>query len=86
MTQRPEPYLHLDNDTTYDALDRLEDHARESGRSLAGLALAWLFDDERVAQVVIGPARPEHLEPVREALENPLKPGERAEIEGLFPC
>jgi L-glyceraldehyde 3-phosphate reductase len=72
MTQRPEPYEHLVNDRTFDLLERLEETARGRGQSLAGMALAWLLADERITQVVIGPTKPEHLEPVREALENPL--------------
>lgn len=72
MTQRPEPYEHLVNDRTFDLLERLEGTARARGQSLAGLALAWLLADMRITQVVIGPTKPEHLEPVREALERPL--------------
>jgi aryl-alcohol dehydrogenase-like predicted oxidoreductase len=83
MTQRPEPYETLVGGGTFDLLDRLKGYARERGRSLAGLALAWLFADDRVTQVVVGPGRPEHLEPVREALTRPLAPGERSEIETL---
>jgi aryl-alcohol dehydrogenase-like predicted oxidoreductase len=83
MSQRPEPYARLVNDKTFDALDVIEAYARERGRSLAGLALAWLLADERVGQLVVGPAQPEHLEPVREALARPLAPGEREEVEAL---
>jgi aryl-alcohol dehydrogenase-like predicted oxidoreductase len=39
---------------------------------MAGLALAWLLADARVTQIVAGPGRPEHLAPVREALQRPL--------------
>jgi len=81
MTQRPEPYRGLVNDRTFDALARLEQMAAERGISLAGLALAWLLADERVTQIVIGPGRPEHLAPVREALMHPLSPEERAAVE-----
>jgi aryl-alcohol dehydrogenase-like predicted oxidoreductase len=81
MTQRPEPYRGLVTDRTFDALDRLERMAAERGMSLAGLALAWLLADERVTQIVIGPGRPAHLAPVREALMNPLSPRERAAAE-----
>jgi aryl-alcohol dehydrogenase-like predicted oxidoreductase len=84
MTQRPEPYERLVNPATFDTLDRLSAFAAQRGQSLAGLALAWLFDDERVGQVVVGPNRPEHLEPLREALANPLAPGERARLERLL--
>ena len=47
---------------------------------MAGLALAWLLADERVTQIVVGPGRPEHLEPVREALERPVTDAQREEI------
>ncbi|HEY6296159.1 MAG TPA: aldo/keto reductase [Streptosporangiaceae bacterium] len=81
MTHRPEPYRGLVTDRTFDALARLERMAAERGISLAGLALAWLLADERVTQIVIGPGRPEHLAPVREALMNPMSPQERAAAE-----
>ncbi len=81
MTQRPEPYRHLVSAPAFDALDRLRVIARGRGTSLAGLALAWLLADERVSQVVIGPARPGHLAPVAEALAHPMTPAERREVE-----
>jgi aryl-alcohol dehydrogenase-like predicted oxidoreductase len=81
MTQRPEPYQGFVTGVTFDALERLEALAAARGTSLAGLALGWLLADERVAQVVIGPGRPEHLAPVAEALRQPVTGAERAEIE-----
>jgi aryl-alcohol dehydrogenase-like predicted oxidoreductase len=81
MTQRPEPYRRLVTGATYDALDRLRALAGRRGISMAGLALAWLLADERITQVVIGPARPEHLAPVAEALRHPLTAAERALVE-----
>jgi aryl-alcohol dehydrogenase-like predicted oxidoreductase len=83
MTQRPEPYERLVNDETFDTLERLEAYARDRGQSLAGLALAWLLSDDRVSQVVVGPTKPEHLEPVGEALAHPLSDRERQEVEAL---
>src|SRR5512142_2268199 len=71
MTQRPGPYLELAAGPVYDVLDRLRAIAAARGTSLAGLALGWLLADDRVAQVVIGPGRPEHLAPVAEALGHP---------------
>ncbi len=81
MTQRPEPYQEFVTGPIFDALDRLQAIAAGRGTSLAGLALGWLLDDDRVAQVVIGPGRPEHLAPVAEALRQPLAGAERTEIE-----
>ncbi|HJS96471.1 MAG TPA: aldo/keto reductase [Solirubrobacteraceae bacterium] len=80
MTQRPDPYRAFLSDQTFDRLDRLTDLARSDDRTLAGLALAWLMADERVTQIVVGPMRPEHLAPVREALERPLSPAQREDI------
>jgi aryl-alcohol dehydrogenase-like predicted oxidoreductase len=80
MTQRPEPYTAFRSDATFDRLERLAGIAAEDGRSMAGLALAWLLADDRVTQIVVGPGRPEHLEPVREALERPLTGAQREEI------
>jgi aryl-alcohol dehydrogenase-like predicted oxidoreductase len=81
MTQRPEPYQEFVTGPIFDALDRLRAIAANRGTSLAGLALGWLLDDERVSQVVIGPGRPEHLAPVAEALRQPVTAAERTEIE-----
>jgi aryl-alcohol dehydrogenase-like predicted oxidoreductase len=84
MTQRPEPYATFTTDATFDRLERLSDFAAERDLSMAAVALAWLLADERVTQVVVGPGRPEHLEPVRQALAHPLSPAERKEIDCLF--
>jgi aryl-alcohol dehydrogenase-like predicted oxidoreductase len=84
MTQRPEPYREFLAEPTFAALDRLEAISTRRGTSMAGLALAWLLADERVTQIVIGPGRPEHLAPAREALEHPVTETERDEIEGIF--
>jgi aryl-alcohol dehydrogenase-like predicted oxidoreductase len=84
MTQRPEPYRALVVDHTFDALETLERFARARGCTMAAVALAWLLSDDRVTQLVLGPGSPAHLAPLREALECPLGPGERAEIEAVF--
>ncbi len=81
MTQRPEPYQEFVTGQTFDALGRLQAIAADRGTSLAGLALGWLLADNRVAQVVIGPGRPEHLAPAAEAMRHPVTAAERIEIE-----
>jgi aryl-alcohol dehydrogenase-like predicted oxidoreductase len=84
MTMRPEPYARLQNDATFDALEELERLAAERGTSGAALALAWLLADPRLTAVVVGPGRPEHLEPGLAALAQPLDEAERAELDRLF--
>jgi aryl-alcohol dehydrogenase-like predicted oxidoreductase len=84
MTMRPEPYEHLRADATFDALEGLDRLAAERGTTGAALALAWLLADPRLTAVVVGPRRPEHLEPALEALANPLTESDRDEIGRLF--
>jgi aryl-alcohol dehydrogenase-like predicted oxidoreductase len=84
MTQRPEGYRHFDRPSTYRGLERLEGEARDRGVDTATLAIAWLLAHPLVTAVVVGPRKPEHLEPARRALELPLTPDERDELGRLF--
>jgi aryl-alcohol dehydrogenase-like predicted oxidoreductase len=84
MTQRPEGYAAFVNEQIYDALDALGARASERGISMAGVALSWLLAQDDLAAFVVGPMRPEHLEPVREALEHPLDDATEARIASLF--
>jgi aryl-alcohol dehydrogenase-like predicted oxidoreductase len=84
MTQRPEPYEGYLRDGVFDGLEALERLAAERDMSMAGLALAWLLAEPRLSAAVVGPSRPEHLEPVREALAHPLEAAERDELSRLF--
>lgn len=84
MTLRPEPYAHLDDDAVYGGLERLADAARQRGVDMPTLAFAWLLSDPRVAGVVIGPRRPEHLDPAVAALDLELAEAERDELASLF--
>ena len=84
MTQRPDGYRKYESDSVFDALEALEECARERGVSMAGLALAWLLGVTEVTAVVVGPTRAEHLEPVREALALELDSDEHALLRGLF--
>jgi len=84
MTQRPGPYGVFENDLTFDALERFERAASERGAEPAALAFAWVLSEPRVTAAIVGPRRPEHLEPARRALELELSPDERDELAGLF--
>jgi aryl-alcohol dehydrogenase-like predicted oxidoreductase len=82
MTMRPEPYRHLEDERVYAGLDKLGRMAADRGVSTAGLALAWALGG--TSSVVVGPRRPEHLEPVYEALLLELSPAERKKVGSLF--
>ena len=84
MATRPEPYLHLVGDRLFEGLDALAAAAQERGVSTAGLALAWVLSHPDVTAAVVGPRRPEHLEPVTEALSIDLSPSERDSLAALF--
>jgi aryl-alcohol dehydrogenase-like predicted oxidoreductase len=86
MTLRSEPYEHLRRPAVFDALEGLEAMAGERGVDMPTLALAWLLAHPLVNPVVIGPRRPEHLQPALAALELHLGAAERDEISALFPA
>jgi aryl-alcohol dehydrogenase-like predicted oxidoreductase len=79
MTQRPEPYRDLEEERVYSGLERLSERGDP-----ATLALAWLLVQPGVSAVVVGPRRPEHLEPALAATELGLSPAERDEIASFF--
>jgi len=84
MTLRPEGGRRYQNERTFEALDRLEAAARARGVDTATLAIAWLLGEPRVSSLIVGPRRPEHLEPARRALDLKLGANERAELSALF--
>jgi len=84
MSMRPEPYLHLQDERIYDALDELGERAAAHGVDSATLALAWLFAQSPVTAVIVGPRRPEHLEPALRALDVPLTEAETAQLAEIF--
>ncbi|HLA43853.1 MAG TPA: aldo/keto reductase, partial [Aggregatilineales bacterium] len=85
MSLRPEPYLRYRNKETFDGLEKLQAVADKRGVSMAGLSLAWVMSSPHVTAPIIGPRRPSHFEPVREALTLKLFADEREEIAALLP-
>lgn len=85
MTLRPEPYFRFLNDATFDGLARFKAEAERRGVSMGGLALAWVMSNPLVTAPIIGPRKPSHFEPVREALMLQLSVDERNELSRLFP-
>jgi aryl-alcohol dehydrogenase-like predicted oxidoreductase len=78
MTLRSGPYEHLRDDRVYEALEALERRGDPTT-----LALAWLLADDRIS-VVLGPRRPEHLQPAFAALASPLTQEERDALSDEF--
>ena len=84
MTLRPGPYEHLRRDGVWDGLEALQARAADAGVEMPTLALAWLLSDPQVTAVIVGPRRPEQLEPAVRSLELELGAAERAELAALF--
>jgi aryl-alcohol dehydrogenase-like predicted oxidoreductase len=84
MTLRPDPYLHLWNERTFHGLSQLGQEADKRGVSMAGLALAWVMSHPTITAPIIGPRRPEHFQPAREALELELNQEDRESLANLF--
>lgn len=59
------------NAANFEAVERLKQVAREAGRSLTGLALAWLLAQRDVTTVILGASKLAHLEENLAALEAP---------------
>jgi aryl-alcohol dehydrogenase-like predicted oxidoreductase len=84
MTLRPEPYRKLLDDKVFGGLEKLRAHAAERGTDMAALALAWVTAHPLVTAPILGPRKPEQLEPARKAMEIKLTVEERDQIAALF--
>jgi len=84
MTLRPEPYAHLRSESVLRAIAAFGERARARSVSMAALAIAWVLSHPRTTAVVLGPRRPEHLDPAEEALSIGLSEAERLDLASLF--
>ena len=84
MATRPGPYERFRTESTFAALDRFGEAARDRGVSPGGLALAWVLAQPHVTAAIVGPRRPEHLGAVTEALGLELSTAEADEVASLF--
>ena len=84
MTLRPDPYADFEDERTFDGLEALDAAARERGVDMATLAVAWVLSHPLVTAAVVGPRRPEHLEPARHALAVELSEDDREQLGALF--
>jgi aryl-alcohol dehydrogenase-like predicted oxidoreductase len=84
MSLRSEPYQKFLDDKTFNGLEALRAQAAERGTDMASLALAWVMSHPLVTAPILGPRRPEQLEPARNALAIKLSPEEREAIARLL--
>jgi aryl-alcohol dehydrogenase-like predicted oxidoreductase len=84
MTMRPEPYLRLLKQETFDGLAKFQAEADARGVSMSGLALAWVMSHPLVTAPIIGPRKPEQLKFVEEAMKVTLTNEDRMRIQNFF--
>jgi aryl-alcohol dehydrogenase-like predicted oxidoreductase len=84
MTLRSEPYQKFLDDKIFNGLEALRALAAERGADMASLALAWVMSHPLVTAPILGPRRPEQLEPAKNALAIKLTPEEREAIGKLL--
>jgi aryl-alcohol dehydrogenase-like predicted oxidoreductase len=84
MALRPEAYEHLQTERTFQALERFAEAAERRQVDRTTLAIAWLLAQPDVTSVVVGPRRPEHLNPAVRALDVRLLENEADELAALF--
>jgi aryl-alcohol dehydrogenase-like predicted oxidoreductase len=68
---------------TWAVLDALREHADETGRTPAGLALAWVAGRPGVASALVGARTPEQLRSTLDAAGEPLDPATRSTLDAL---
>jgi aryl-alcohol dehydrogenase-like predicted oxidoreductase len=71
-------------DANFDVLDKLRPIAERHGRTLGELAIAWLLAQPRMASVIAGATKPEHVRANAKAAEWALAPAELEEVRGIL--
>jgi aryl-alcohol dehydrogenase-like predicted oxidoreductase len=84
MALRPEPYEALVTESTFRALDSFQAAAAARDLDPTTLAIAWLLGHPDVTAVVVGPRRPEQLDPALAAVDVELSEREREELAAVF--
>lgn len=80
MELRPEPYAGLQNDRTFQAIERLKKISVAYGASTGAVALAWAASHPHVTSVLAAPRNAEQFKTVEEALGLKLEGQDRQRI------
>src|SRR5205814_531794 len=74
----------IDDEATFEAVDRLRPVAEQAGLSLVELALAWVLRRPEVASAITGATRPEHVHANAKACGIRLAPDTLAAIDEVL--
>jgi aryl-alcohol dehydrogenase-like predicted oxidoreductase len=84
MTLRPEPYEHLLNERTFNALSALAEASRARGVEMGTLAMAWVLRHPLMTAAIVGPRNPAHLDSALAALDVTMSADDAAQLGALF--
>jgi aryl-alcohol dehydrogenase-like predicted oxidoreductase len=82
MELRPEPYAGLQNDHTFQAIERLKKISAAYGASTGAVALAWAASHPYVTSILAAPRNADQFKTVDEALGLRLEGQDRQQIAG----
>jgi aryl-alcohol dehydrogenase (NADP+) len=68
----------------FDVVDRVEQLAKQKGKSMAQVSLAWLFNKPEITAPIIGASKISHLEDAYQAMQIQLTPEEIKSIEEVY--
>jgi aryl-alcohol dehydrogenase-like predicted oxidoreductase len=71
------------NDRNWPIVEKLDDYAQSTGRTILQLAFAWLLQKRVVASVIAGATKPEQVEANAQAAEVKLTPEDVAELDRI---
>ena len=71
-------------DANFDKLDKLREFAESRGRTLHGLAFAWLLSRDFIPSVIAGATKPEQVESNAATVDWKLSGEDLAELQGLL--
>jgi len=77
---RPQPYQHLMNAVTFQAIDALRAAAAQRGVDIGALALAWVISHPAVTSALIGPRTLDQFRPWLDAVDIHLTNDEREDV------
>jgi aryl-alcohol dehydrogenase-like predicted oxidoreductase len=80
MELRPEPYARLQNDHTFQAIERLKKTSAAYGASTGAVALAWAASHPHVTSILAAPRNADQFKTVGEALRLTLERQDRQQI------
>jgi aryl-alcohol dehydrogenase-like predicted oxidoreductase len=73
-------------DPHWDAIEKLDDFARQRGHTILELAFSWLAQRPQVSSIIAGATKPEQIEANARGVSWELSPAEMTEVDTIVPA